>query len=212
MAKKLSIVALLLIVISITGLLVTGLNVKPIELNVKSVQQSKTFQTDELQHIVIKADAVDVNVQVIESTDGSNKITLKGKIASNHNDMSMDSILIEDGKLNLDLTNTSNKKAWSFLKWNFSDITLFIVVTPETQVPDLKIDVKVGDITVDQGQTNTIDVIAKVGDVKIQQASDFKGRIDALTDVGDVRAPYSSGESNDVIKVRTDVGDITIKE
>lgn len=212
MAKKLSIVALLLIVISITGLLVTGLNVKPIELNVKSVQQSKTFKMEELQQILIKADAVDVNVKVIESTDGSNKITLKGKIASNHNDNSMDSILIEDGKLNLDLTNANNKKVWSFLKWNFSDITLIVAVTPDTQVPDLKIDVKVGDIKVDQGKTSTIDVYANVGDVKIQQATDFKGRIDAVADVGDVRAPYSSGESNDVIKVRADVGDITIKE
>jgi hypothetical protein len=212
MAKKLSIVALLLIVISITGLLVTGLNVKPIELNVKSLQQSKTFKMEELQQIVIKADAVDVNVQVIESTDGSNKITLKGKIASNHNDKSMDSILIEDGKLNLDLTNANNKKVWSFLKWNFSDITLIVAVTPDTQVPDLKIDVKVGDIKVDQGKTSTIDVYANVGDIKIQQATDFKGRIDAVADLGDVRAPYSSGESNDVIKVRADVGDITIKE
>jgi hypothetical protein len=210
MAKKLSIVALLLIVISITGLLVTGLNVKPIELNVKSLQQSKTFKMEELQQIVIKADAVDVNVQVIESTDGSNKITLKGKIASNHNDKSMDSILIEDGKLNLDLTNANNKKVWSFLKWNFSDI--IVAVTPDTQVPDLKIDVKVGDIKVDQGKTSTIDVYANVGDIKIQQATDFKGRIDAVADLGDVRAPYSSGESNDVIKVRVDVGDITIKE
>jgi hypothetical protein len=191
---------------------VTGLNVKPIELNVKSLQQSKTFKMEELQQIVIKADAVDVNVQVIESTDGSNKITLKGKIASNHNDKSMDSILIEDGKLNLDLTNANNKKVWSFLKWNFSDITLIVAVTPDTQVPDLKIDVKVGDIKVDQGKTSTIDVYANVGDIKIQQATDFKGRIDAVADLGDVRAPYSSGESNDVIKVRADVGDITIKE
>lgn len=212
MAKKLSVVALILIIISIIGLLVTGLNIKPIELTVKSVQQAKIFQTDELQQIVIKADAVDVKVQVVESTDGINKVTLKGKLASNHNDMSMDSIVIKDGKLNLDLTNSSNKKVWSFLKWNFSDITLMVAITPDTQVPDLKIDVKVGDITIDQGKSNTIDVNANVGDVKIQQATDFKGSIDATADVGDVNVPYERGESDDRIKVRADVGDIKIKE
>jgi hypothetical protein len=212
MAKKLSIVALLLIVISMIGLFVTGLNVKPLEITTRNIHQGLTFTNETLQQIQINADAVDVKVKFIESTDGSNKITLQGKLATHSNRPKLDNFTIENGKLNLDLTHTSKKHTWSFLKWNFSDITLIVAVTPETQVPNLKIDVKVGDITINQGKTNSIDVNANVGDVKIQQAKEFTGQIDAVTDVGDVRVPATSGDSNDIIKVRADVGDITVKE
>lgn len=75
----------------------------------------------------------------------------------------------------------------------------------------LDVGTNVGDVKLTQTLVYPISVDTNIGDVFIRQATDFKGSYVLKTRIGDISAPTERRETQDVILVTVDVGDITIK-
>lgn len=74
-----------------------------------------------------------------------------------------------------------------------------------------KIEANSGNVTLSNQRSDQLDISVKSGNVKLSLDDAFQGFYDLQASSGTVHAPNASQQTNDVIKVRTKSGNITIK-
>lgn len=213
MKRKVTIIAILLIITGLIGMAVTGKDYFSFE----RTEGEKTFSSQEVREIFVESNVSDVTF--LPSADQDVQVKWEGKIRSEVS--SEIDINLEDGRLTVDLKGDSFFKFFQF-PWNNYSIKVYV---PEDILEKLVIDSSVGDIRIeDLGakelhvKTDVSDVELKgvraeklqvsssVGDIRIE---DSHGKLEADNDVGNIRirARAITGDMN----VKTNVGDIILE-
>jgi len=82
----------------------------------------------------------------------------------------------------------------------------------KTLTGELDADSKSGNITINQEESSDATVTTSSGDVKFIAANNFDGFYDVRSNSGTVSAPENNGNSDEIIKIKTSSGNITVKQ
>lgn len=154
----------------------------------------------QLESVIVKMNSADVKIlngraNTVDVSTSSGRLTID-KLVANELTMETNSGNIEANDLNAKVIATAGSG-------NIEIDGLIGEGTFETSS---------GNIQIVQREANMLDVIARSGNITITPASDFGGFYDLKSNSGNIKSPESKRETTDLIKVRTNSGNIKIKE
>ena len=233
MIKKIALLSVVLIVISVIGLIFTWTNLKDLSsLGVKEsahteVTHQITFEQGALTRMKLNHDTVDVKVVVLPSTNGSNVLDIRGHVTTALAER-MQQLRITNQTFEMNLDQQPAVDGFEFqlfnLKFKQPSITITLYLTQPTvfdlveiqsssanvevrnlTANDIVIDQEFGDLTLDRIQAKS--TILKVGFGYVEGSS-IRGTLLARVEVGDVEFDNVDGD----VDVTVQIGDIDITQ
>lgn len=190
-----NIIILSIVVIGLIFVLFSCINNKFNFFNISNRSKTKiydeTYDVKEISDIEISSDCGDVKIQ--ETSDENIKVVVYGE-----NKDSLKVNLYNEKDLKIDY---SEKRRLSFFGIN-SSISYTVVYIPSTYDRNISIDVKYGDIEIDDFENTTMDINNDCGDINIGKVKDLK-----------VKSSYGDIEVKSVLNklnIRSNCGDIEV--
>lgn len=157
-------------------------------------------KSDELNHLQVSMSSG--NAKVIGAA--VDYITLESKSGNaTISDIQAIEAAISSQSGNLKIENITSKLMASTNSGNINIKTL---------TGELDADSKSGNITINQEESSDATVTTSSGDVKFIAANNFDGFYDVRSNSGTVSAPENNGNSDEIIKIKTSSGNITVKQ
>ncbi|WP_449540390.1 DUF4097 family beta strand repeat-containing protein [Ferdinandcohnia sp. Marseille-Q9671] len=196
MAKKLSVVALLLFLIGAVGSAVTYGSVN----QQVTIHEKKPIENENITSIQVDLDSTDVEFISVPSMDEA-RVELVGKgVETTTNDFSV----MEDGQT-LFVSLESNREKWFSFGFNFPSLTLKIYA-PEKMYENVKVKGFSSDLLVQNLQSKTMNLVTDSGDIKVENIKSEKMNVKTFS--GDIHMNQVEG----VIETETDSGDLTVQD
>ncbi|MGF7050478.1 DUF4097 and DUF4098 domain-containing protein YvlB [Paenibacillus sp. DS2015] len=169
-----------------------------------------SFQSGELKMTVALSDAKqlqDVSMQFNSDNADINNLTAKNTtIITRSGNLSLESITSEQLLIDVKSGNITGRK----IQGN-SSVT---ASSGEIRIDELSgnstISARSGNIRITQKGANSLDITANSGNVTLTPDVNFAGTFDLKANSGDIQSPDSLRQTDDLIKIRTHSGNITV--
>lgn len=155
---------------------------------------------NQLQEVALQFNSNNANI---------NNLTAKNtEIVTHSGNLSLDSITSEQ----LLLDNISGNITGHSISGNTTAASKYGNIRLDDLSGNSTISTSSGNVQVTQKGASSLDLSSSSGNVTLTPAVDFKGTYDLKAKSGNVRSPDSLNQSDDLIKIRTNSGNITVNQ
>lgn len=189
MIKKLTLLGLGLMLIGIVGVIATGFNFGD---DLPYHEKKWSFPVDELQKLIIQTGSDSIDIEWIESTDGTGYVEFRGNLEQKNFDL-LEEAELSNGTLKINIQQKRMIQLFS-MQFGSSDRQLIVALPRDYMMDSLIVNASSANIYIDHAKANNIEITSASGRLSINEL--FANQLKLVSGSGNIRAKDITANTN----------------